>query len=123
DRPPLSKRATGHFALWKWWSVPGSAADARGFERQALAAPGEVELERHEVGRIVGRHLGAHAVEARAEAPLQRAGALPLEAVRGPAGGMPLADGLGEERLSPAHVMAQGARHVELADALEVEIA
>src|SRR5262249_7720438 len=66
-------------------------------------------------------HIGAHAEVARAQASLQRAHRLPIEAVCRPVGGLPLADGLVQQPLAGVHVVAMRAREVELALAFEIQ--
>ena len=64
----------------------------RRLDRQAARAPHQEQLEVDEFGRAVGIGLGAHADQAIAQPPLQRAEALPFEPIERIAGRMRLRD-------------------------------
>ena len=86
-RPPASARS--------------SRADGGRLELHAARAPHQVELELDEARRAVGVGLGAHADDAVAQPPLQRAQALPFQPVDRIAGRMRLRDRVAGELLAP----------------------
>src|SRR6266852_2700378 len=90
------------------------ASHARCLDRQALCAPGEVELEVEIFLRAVRQHLGAYSGEAGAQPALERTHRLPFHAIGRVGVGMALADGLGEQALAPLRVVAVRAREVHL---------
>src|SRR5215468_8984145 len=63
-----------------------SPTHARRLDRQPRRAPCEVELEIGQLGCARTRHLRANPIEARADAPLERAEALPFEPISGKRG-------------------------------------
>src|SRR6267154_5204869 len=86
-----------------------------GFDLHSPRAPHQEELQVDEFcGAEVG-HLRADPDEAVAQPPLERAQALPLQAVQRVTGGVSLRNHAAREVLPPVVVVAQGAGEVELA--------
>src|SRR6516225_2931294 len=85
-----------------------------GFERHAAGARHQVELKCHSFGRAVIEGLGAHPGHAVAQPALQRAEALPFEAVDRMTRRVRLRDHRTGEKLAPIVVMALAARQVQL---------
>src|SRR4051794_6168533 len=98
-RTPMRRRATLRRRAT-------SSPHAGRFQRQALRAPREVELDVGQLGRARRWHLRAHAEQARAYASLQRAQVLPLEAISGKRGGLPLAERLVQQAFAVVLVVA-----------------
>ena len=90
-------------------------ADGRGFDRETAGAPSEKEFEIDDFRRVVRVGFGAHADQAIAQPPPQRAQALPFEAVERIAGRMRLRDRRAAQTLAPIVVMALRAGQVQLA--------
>src|SRR3977135_4594709 len=84
-------------------------------DRHAACALHEEKLECHVFGRagIIG--LGPHPADAIAQAALQRAEALPFEAIDRGSGGLPLRHDIAGALLAPVDVVALPAGHVDLA--------
>src|SRR5947208_7504729 len=87
----------------------------RRFDRDAARAPLQVKLQVDEFVRAVGVDFRAHAGKTVAQAALQRANALPFEAIERVAGRMRLRDGRASEPPAPIVVVAVRAGEVELA--------
>ena len=81
----------------------------------------EIQLQRHQIVGAERRLFGSHTVEAGTQPPLHGAQCLPLQPIRRPSIGLPLAHGFREQGLAPVPVVAMRAGQVHLADALEVE--
>src|SRR5262245_41794563 len=87
----------------------------RALHRHAARAPHEEELERHVFRRAVLVGLRAHADQAVAQPPLQRAEVLPFQPVERIAGRVALRDHVADESLAPLVVVALRTGEVELA--------
>jgi len=92
-----------------------SRPDGRSVHRHPARAPHQVELEIDHLGRAVIIRLGADADETVAQAPLERAEALPFQPIERVPGRVRLRDDVARELPSPVGVVTLGAREVELA--------
>src|SRR5262249_47413606 len=89
--------------------------DRWSFDRHAVGARHQIELERDQLRRAIIVSLRADAGNAAAQAAFQRAERLPLQPVLGIAGRMSLRDCRSGKALVPVVVVAIGAGEVELA--------
>src|SRR4029079_17689968 len=94
---------------------PRSGPDRGRFQLHPARARHEVELQLDELGRAERIVFREHVGEAAAEAALQRAHALPLEAIDRIAGRVPLRDDAAAELPARIVVVAVRAAEVELA--------
>src|SRR6266850_5404515 len=92
-----------------------SRPDGRRLHRHPARAPHQVELEIDQLGRAVVIRLRADADETVAQAPLERAEALPFQPIERVPGRVRLRDDVARELPSPVGVVTLGAREVELA--------
>ena len=82
---------------------------------ETAGAPGEIEFEIDNLRRVIGIRLGAHPNEAIAQAPSQRAEALPFQAIERVTGGVGLRYRRAAQFLPPIVVVALRAGQVQLA--------
>src|SRR5262249_27087360 len=92
-----------------------SGPDGGRVHQHPARAPHQEELEVDEFGRAELIRLGANADEAIPEASLERAHALPLEAIERVSGRVGLRDRVARELLSPVVVVTLCAREIQLA--------
>src|SRR5260221_11643756 len=86
----------------------------RNRRRKTLRPSGQVKLDSHEFVATEGRHLGANAEVARAQAALQGAERLPLEAIGVAVCRIGLPDRLSHRRLPRLLVVATVARTLDV---------
>src|ERR1700681_4140870 len=89
-----------------------SGTDGRALERHTAGTPHQVEREINQLGGAVGVRLGPDADEAGAQAALERAEPLPLQAIERVTGRMRLRDHVARELAAPLVVVALRAREI-----------